>query len=595
MLGVWTNVIAFGLVAVLSIRLMISRPGLLTRWAAVAFLSIAIAAVASALQPSSPRGSFTWDVVTKIFVILLVVFPWSLLEFAMATLPRRPRGVREVSSVVFVGLVVSALFIDFRNFNISDSPGRITYTYIYLGYLLIAIALVAVILWYASRDQPRMVRNRLRMLTLGTILLGIALVLSFTRLGGPAPSSDRSLERILTFLCALFFLLTLASPAWLRRLFAVGSDTLVNRCVEEITSGGALDDPAALLPPLAQLCGSDQAAVLALDGTVVARVGPPYEISDNRLNLTPTLRTDYSEGCIEICLNRLWPFLDERADVNVNLVMSIMDVAIARRNADQKRYELAKQRLLEETQIEQAAELEKVNEELNQFVAIASHDLKAPIRNIRDYVDLLREDIGPGISADAAEDLGVIANSAKKMDELLVALLNYTQIERKASDAFAAVNLAEVADAARRMLASSMDSVGAKVDIVGSFPTVRGNGATLLELVINLLENAIKYRSPERDLRVTISGTPRAGGGCEISVQDNGLGIPDEFREKVFTMFTRLHSDDEIVGTGIGLAVCRKIVERHGGKIWIATAQNPGTPESPNPRNLGTTVIFTLG
>ena len=583
MLGVWINVIAFGLVAVLSIRLMISRPGLLTRWAAVAFLSIAVAAVASALQPSSPRGSFTWDVVTKIFVILLVVFPWSLLEFAMATLPQRPRAVREVSSVFFVGLAVSALFIDFRNFNTSNSPGRIAYTYIYVGYLIVAIILVAVILWYASREQPRMVRNRLRMLTVGAILLGVALVLSFTRLGGPAPSSDRALERTLAFVCALFFLVTLAPPTWLRRLFAVGSDRLVIRCVEEITSGRALDDPAALLAPLAQLCGSDQAAALALDGTVLARVGPPYEVSDSRANQTPTLRSDYSQGCIEICLNRLWPFLDERAGDNVNLVMSIMDVAIARRHADQERYELENQRLLEETQIAQAAELEKVNAELNQFVAIASHDLKAPIRNIRDYVDLLREDIGPGVSADAAEDLAVIANSAKKMDELLVALLNYTQIERKASDAFTSVDLAEVVEAARRMLANSLDSVGAEVEVVGSFPTVRGNAATLLELMINLLENAVKYRSPDRDLRVTIIGTARADGGHEISVRDNGLGIPEQFREKVFAMFTRLHSDDEIVGTGIGLAVCRKIVERHGGKIWIATPERPGT-----------TVIFTL-
>lgn len=586
MIGVWTNVIAFGLVAILSIRLMVSRPGLLTRWAAVAFLSIAIAAIASAVQPSSPRGSSAWDVVTKTFVILLAVFPWSLLEFAMATLPRRPRGVREVSSVIFVGLVISALFIDFRDFNVSNSPGRIAYTYIYLGYLLTAIALVAVILWYASREQPGMVRNRLRMLTVGTILLGIALVLSFTRLGGPVPSSDRALERTLTFVCALFFLLTLASPTWLRRLFAVGTDALVNRCVEEITSGRALDDPGVLLPPLAQLCGSDQAAVLALDGTVVAQVGPPYEIANNRLNQTPTLRSDYSQGCIEICLNRLWPFLDERADANVNLVMSILDVAIGRREGDQERHELEKRRLLEEKQLEQAAELEKVNAELNQFVAIASHDLKAPIRNIRDYVELLREDLGPSISSDAAEDVGVIANSAKKMDELLVALLNYTQLERKASDAFTSVDLSEVVDAARRMLAGSLDEVGAEVDVVGAFPTVRGNGATLLVLVINLLENAIKYRSPDRDLRVTFRGTLRAGGGCEIAVQDNGLGVPDQFRESVFTMFTRLHSDDEIVGTGIGLAVCRKIVERHGGKIWIATPAEPVTP--------GTTVIFTL-
>ncbi len=133
------------------------------------------------------------------------------------------------------------------------------------------------------------------------------------------------------------------------------------------------------------------------------------------------------------------------------------------------------------------------------------------------------------------------------------------------------------------MLANSLDSVGAEVEVVGSFPTVRGNAATLLELMINLLENAVKYRSPDRDLRVTIIGTARADGGHEISVRDNGLGIPEQFREKVFAMFTRLHSDDEIVGTGIGLAVCRKIVERHGGKIWIATPERPGT-----------TVIFTL-
>ncbi len=91
---------------------------------------------------------------------------------------------------------------------------------------------------------------------------------------------------------------------------------------------------------------------------------------------------------------------------------------------------------------------------------------------------------------------------------------------------------------------------------------------------MNLLENSIKYRSPERGLSVSIVGIPSPDGGVEISITDNGIGVPREYREKVFAMFTRLHSDDDIAGSGIGLAVCRKIVERHGGRIWIQSVDD---------------------
>ncbi len=347
----------------------------------------------------------------------------------------------------------------------ADTLGTLAYTYTYLAYLVIAIVLVAVILWRASTEQPRVVRNRLRMLTLGTALLGTAIVMAFTRLGGPERSADRPVERTLDLVCAVFLLLTVSSPAWLRRLFSVGTDVHVKQCVEDITSGRAVDDPSLLLRPLAQLSGTDQAALLDSTGKALASIGPAYDVMDDARNVTPTYEVDFCQGSFQIRLHRLWPFLDDRFESNVELVVSILDVAIAARESVLERNELERQRLLEQARMQQTVELERVNEELNQFVAIASHDLKAPIRNIQDYAEMLREDAGPELSDEAGEDLDIIATSANKMDELLSSLLSYTKVDGDASQSLSDVDLSEVVHAALRMLSHSLKSaVGARVE-----------------------------------------------------------------------------------------------------------------------------------
>lgn len=127
-------------------------------------------------------------------------------------------------------------------------------------------------------------------------------------------------------------------------------------------------------------------------------------------------------------------------------------------------------------------------------------------------------------------------------------------------------------------------------------PTVDADPATLIELFINLFENSIKYRADHRQLEISVDVQPHPQS-YTISVTDNGEGIPPVFRERVFSMFTRLHSDDEISGSGIGLAICRKIIERHGGVIWIdgpASDTDAGFDHDAGSDTQGTTVSFTL-
>jgi len=229
----------------------------------------------------------------------------------------------------------------------------------------------------------------------------------------------------------------------------------------------------------------------------------------------------------------------------------------------------------------QAHDLERSNAELEQFAYVTSHDLREPLRMISAYIDLLDRRYAANLDADAREFIHFARDGAQRMDEMVRHLLEFSRIGR-ASPPFQPVTLAEIVETAWTNLAVAAAESGARLEIAGPLPAIHGSPPELVRLLQNLMGNALKFRSPERPPLLRLAATPDDGHWL-ISLADNGIGIGGEYFERIFQIFQRLHRREEYEGTGIGLAVCRKIVELHGGRIWVES--EPGR---------GSTFFFTL-
>ena len=221
-----------------------------------------------------------------------------------------------------------------------------------------------------------------------------------------------------------------------------------------------------------------------------------------------------------------------------------------------------------------ARELARVNEELAQFAYAASHDLRQPLRMVSSYLTLIERKLGPELDDDAKSYLGFAVQGAKRMDALILGLLDYSRVGR-AEQPFQPVALADVVANQVLVLGFVIEETGAQVDVSPDLPVVAGDEQELGRLVGNLLGNALKYRSNDRPLRVEI-GWKADQSEIILWVKDNGRGIDPKDHERAFGVFQRLVRRDEVEGTGIGLAVCRKIAHHHGGRMWLESADGQG-------------------
>lgn len=217
--------------------------------------------------------------------------------------------------------------------------------------------------------------------------------------------------------------------------------------------------------------------------------------------------------------------------------------------------------------------LTQSNIELERFAYIASHDLQEPIRNMVAYAQLLSQRYGDRLDDDAETFLGFIVDGAKRMQALVLDLLDYSRVS-SAERAHGPVALDEVVSVALDNLRLLMEGSEARI-AVGPLPRVQGDPMLLISLMQNLLGNAVKFRRPTVSPEISVVGREE-GDAVVVEVCDNGIGIAAEDRDKVFQVFKRLHAAQAYPGTGIGLAVAKRIVERHGGRISVEGRQGPG-------------------
>jgi signal transduction histidine kinase len=217
--------------------------------------------------------------------------------------------------------------------------------------------------------------------------------------------------------------------------------------------------------------------------------------------------------------------------------------------------------------------LEQSNVELQQFASVASHDLQAPLRSIAGFARFLRRDYKGQLDERADDYLERVADGTKRMQQLIDDLLAYSRVELRAAP-FQPVSLNEVFDDALTLLKASIEDPGAEVTR-DELPTVSGDRAQLSQLVQNLIGNGVKYHGYDPP-QVHASAKPN-GSNWTIAVRDNGIGVAPEHHEKIFEIFHRLQTQQAYPGTGIGLAICRRIVKRHGGTIWLESQPGKGS------------------
>lgn len=217
--------------------------------------------------------------------------------------------------------------------------------------------------------------------------------------------------------------------------------------------------------------------------------------------------------------------------------------------------------------------LKRSNHDLQQFAYVASHDLKTPLRSISGFIQLLERKYAHSFEEGAQSLINRTRDATRRLEQLTDDLLAYARVNSDMTP-FVVVDLNDVSTEVTHLLDAVITETGARVT-VASLPSVRGARTQLVQLLLNLISNALKYcknRSPV----IRISAV-RQGSDWAVSVEDNGIGIEEKHYERIFEVFKRLHGQNEYAGTGIGLAVCRRVVHHHGGKIWVSSVAGQGS------------------
>jgi PAS domain S-box-containing protein len=282
-------------------------------------------------------------------------------------------------------------------------------------------------------------------------------------------------------------------------------------------------------------------------------------------------RKDGREFPVEISLSPL------ETEEGILVSRAIRDIS-ERKKADEQIRRLNTE--LEQRVLARTEDLMRSNEELQQFAYVASHDLQEPLRNVSIYTQLLAQRYLGSLTGDADQYISFIVEGAERMEKLIHDLLDFSRVDARGADYFTGMNCTAALDDAIHNLWSLIEENRAVITR-DPLPSITGDLIQITRLFQNLLVNSIKYRGAEAP-RVHV-GAKVNGLEALFSIRDNGIGIEPQYAEKVFGIFKRLQPRERGAGSGMGLAICRKIVTRHEGKIWVESA--PGN---------GTTVYFTL-
>lgn len=251
------------------------------------------------------------------------------------------------------------------------------------------------------------------------------------------------------------------------------------------------------------------------------------------------------------------------------------------------RYEITQRKEAEEKLVTYAKKLEQSNEELEHFASIAAHDLQEPLRKIRAFADRLVTKYAQLIPADGRDYLERMQSGASRMQNLIDDLLTYSRVRTK-KNPYVNVDLKQTLADVISDLEIPIEQSGAKIS-VSELPVIQADVSQMHQLFMNLVSNALKFRKSDRPTEIKVESEVH-GAACRIKVKDNGIGFEEKYLDRIFNIFQRLHGRGEYPGTGVGLAVCRRIAERHGGSITATSTPDQGSTfivNLPLKQNLG--------
>jgi light-regulated signal transduction histidine kinase (bacteriophytochrome) len=249
---------------------------------------------------------------------------------------------------------------------------------------------------------------------------------------------------------------------------------------------------------------------------------------------------------------------------------------ISRDITARKRLEEEREALLQEIRkINQ--KLEEANKELQDFVYIASHDLREPLRKISSFGTLLQDSLKKKLNEDQQENFEFMIDGARRMQDMIDALLSYSRLTTKAKPPEWVDLNKVIKDLEKLELATILDETRGTIHVPEPLPSVQADPTQMHQLFQNLIGNGLKFHKEEMPPEIIIRGYAVDNNMIRVEVEDNGIGIDENYHDQLFTMFKRLHSREEYEGTGIGLASCKKIVERHGGDIGIKSTLGKGS------------------
>ena len=229
-------------------------------------------------------------------------------------------------------------------------------------------------------------------------------------------------------------------------------------------------------------------------------------------------------------------------------------------------------------ELQQANErLRRINQELEEFSYVVSHDLKEPLRTLEAFSTFLQQDYGQALGGDGAEYINHLVEASRRLGRLIDDLLLFSRAG-KVINTPAAFDLGDAVSVVLADLADLIHRKGAQVRVEGTLPTVAGDRERIAQLLANLISNGLKYNQSTPPIVVIGNGNGSGNGNdkATILVRDNGIGIAPQYHAQIFRLFRRLHRRDEYEGNGAGLAICKKIVEAHGGRIWVESESGRG-------------------
>ncbi|MDO8999994.1 MAG: ATP-binding protein [Bacteroidota bacterium] len=265
------------------------------------------------------------------------------------------------------------------------------------------------------------------------------------------------------------------------------------------------------------------------------------------------LKKDGSEFAVEISLSPI-----KLKDAN------LMSAAIR---------DVSERKKIEQEIAVQYKKLESQNKELEQFTYIASHDLREPLQTLNSFVKLIKDEFAGKLGDQGDKYLEFIFQSSSRMQDLVKGLMDYSLIGKEPEIKLVDCNI--IVNEVLSDLNYSIKESDALI-LVKNLPEINGYPTELRQLFQNLISNALKYRRNDIDLEIVISAE-KSGNSCLFSIKDNGIGIDKDDKEKIFTLFKRLHNRDEYSGIGVGLSYCKKIVEIHNGNIWVDSTPGEGS------------------